>query len=905
MLPKGAYEPKQNESEILEFWLSSGFYKPEFESKNELSTASKKNRETFSIVLPPPNANGNLHLGHMSGYAYQDIMARYNRMKGKKVLLLPGKDHAGIQTEVVFEKELEKQGKNKKDIGREEFYKLCYDFCILNSENARNQEKAIGLSADFDRELFTLDPKVVDTILETFIMMYKDGLVYRGKRLINWCPRCQSALADIDTEFKDSKTNFVYFKYGFEEPEPEAIKIKNEYQGKTIEWNFERNKTSDGKNNLPFSFGKNDKNIEIIGIGYENLELNSTQSGKVIGIQMKLDNRFRIVVQNVNFNGDIHEKLGEIFLFEMKYYAGAHIILFDEYKEDKFYNNGFIMGTVRPETKFGDTAIAVDPDDERYSEFVGKKYRVRTLDGIAEIDIIADNAVEEEFGTGAVKITPAHSPEDWDIAARHPEETMPEKQVINFDGKLNHLTGKYEGMHVKEARKAMLPDLKEKGMLIYVDENYENRIRICERCKYPIEPLVSYQWFVDTKPLKAKAKELIENDSTNVMPEGMEKVLLDWLDSPEDWCITRQLWWGYRLPVWYKGELKEYITKTGEVKEKLGDKLLETDEDYKDIMKVELGNPGSEWIQDEDVLDTWFSSGQWPFATLKAREGDYKEFYPTQVMETGWDILIFWVSRMMLLNPYRASKAMPEAGKKIESNDPPKADLGKMITPFHNVYLHGLVLDKNGKKMSKSRGNGIDPFEMMQKYGTDALRFSFVVGNSAGQNYRLYEEKIASYRNFCNKIWNASKFSLMNMEDNFEKLKELTEPDLELHEDDIHMLEHIKKLGEETTTRMDKYYFGIAAQELYESFWHEFADIYLEKIKLRMYTKDKDGNAINQSESEKASRLAAQWTLMKTLDTYLRLLHPFVPFITERIWKELPKSGSESETIMYAEWPTA
>lgn len=1252
MLPKGPYQPQLTEKEILKFWLENKFYTPEFKSERKLSTTNNSERQNFTIVLPPPNANGNLHLGHMSGYAYQDLMARFNRMRGKRVLLLPGKDHAGIQTEVVFERELEKQGTSKREIGREEFFRQCYKFCMDNSKYAREQEQKIGLSADFDRELFTLDPRIVTEVLKAFELMYEDGLVYRDKRIINWCPRCQSALADIDTEFKDSQSPFYYFKYAFTEPEDLALKLKKEFEGKIITWKYERNFTRDGKEKLPFSYGTH-KDIEIIGIGY-NEEHKGEFSGRVIGIQMRLDKKFRLVVANHDTDINLTQVLEKIFLFEIKYYAGAHIILFDEYPEDRYYTNGFILGTVRPETKFGDTALAVDPDDERYKEYVGREFEVKTLLGLSKIKVISDNAVDESFGTGMVKVTPAHSPEDWEIAKRHPKEAFPEKQVIDFDGKMNHLAGRYEGLTVKEARKEMLADMNSNGMLIYLDENYSNRIRICERCKHPIEPLVSYQWFVDTRPLKDEAKRLVEDGSTEIMPEGKKKTFFQWMNQDEDWCITRQLWWGYRLPVWYKGKRDQYISPTGEVKERIGGKIIETIEDYKDIIYVGRENPnspdiflipgkygfmhkkiypeikakyskavqifvnhialpsyqdykeefdklnfedqvivahslgtkailkyiiekdvqvktlvliaavpkirekdvdapyadlfdpidykrlenlvgrliflysdnddlinlidfdevyksklphaefylesglghyasseydysspkleeilseacplnpipltvvrhgetdynasgrfhgitdtelnengrsqartvskklervydviitsplkraketaeilnaelkidlqqndllkerdfgnlegltweefqlkfpqeaalntanyqanlnkgetiaqvesrvdeflewltksgykrplivthaaiirilerklknlsdeesrkkdpenlevrtykmtGEKWHQDEDVLDTWFSSGQWPFLTLMAKEGDYSQFYPTNVMETGWDILLFWVTRMMLLNPYRAKGLSPDS-----SDD--------RIIPFKDVYLHGLVLDKNGVKMSKSKGNGIDPFEMMQKYGTDALRFSFIKGNSVGQNYRLFEEKIAANRNFSNKIWNVTKFVLSNIEDNAEDLLTLNRDVLKFTQEDLAFLTDLENLTKDTTRRILGFQFGVASEELYESFWHKFADIYLEQIKTRLYTKDREGNPINTSTIEQEGRLAAQWVLYHSLETYLKLLHPFIPFITEKAWLELPKCEGESETIMYSQWP--
>ena len=1086
MLPKGPYQPQLTEEEILKFWLENKFYAPEFSSAKQFSTTNLNDRENFTIVLPPPNANGNLHLGHMSGYAYQDLMARFQRMMGKRVLLLPGKDHAGIQTEVVFEKELEKQGKSKREIGREEFYKQCYEFCLKNSLNARQQEQKIGLSADFDRELFTLDPRIVDEVLKAFELMYEDGLVYRDKRIINWCPRCQSALADIDTEFKDSQTPFYYFKYAFLEPEEFALEIKNKFAGQTISWKYERDFTSKwgGKTPIPYSYGEiiedfknpsDQDNLDVLGIGYKELKPGEEIKGKAIGINMRLDKNYNLIVLAKDYAGDLKKELADAFQFTQKIAAGSHFILFDDYPEDKFYTNGFILGTVRPETKFGDTALAVDPDDDRYKDFVGKEFEVQTLLGSSKIKVIADNAVEEDFGTGMVKVTPAHSPEDWDIAKRHPEDAFPEKQVIDFDGKMNHLAGKYQGLKVKEARLAMIDDMKAKGMFIYQDDTYTNRLRICERCKHPIEPLVSYQWFVDTRPLKDEAKRLVENGSTEIMPEGKKKTFFQWMNQDEDWCITRQLWWGYRLPVWYKGKRDQFITETGEVKERIAGKVIESPEDYQGILHVGRENPQSigsieltvvrhgetdfnksgkfhgildvelsqdgieqaeklsvnlegdfdviissplkrarttaeiinsklkleivendlilerdfgnlegltweefsakfpdeasknnpdfqenlekgetilqvesrvelffewlkisgfkkplivthagiirvmerklknlthdesrkndpentevrtyiltlqDWYQDEDVLDTWFSSGQWPYLTLKARPEDFK-LYPTQVMETGWDILLFWVTRMMLLNPYRAKKLNPDVSD-------------SEVVPFTDVYLHGLVLDKNGVKMSKSKGNGIDPFEMMQKYGTDALRFSFIKGNSVGQNYRLYEEKISSNRNFCNKIWNATKFVLFNIEGSSDNLVNLTKEDIQLTQDDTELLDGLDKLVTETTRRLTDFQFGIAADELYESFWHSFADVYLEKIKTRLYTKDRDGNAINSTPEEQESRKAAQWIILKAIETYLKLLHPFMPFLTEKLWQELPKREGESETIMYSQWP--
>ncbi len=895
MLPNGPYKPNKTEEKILDFWLQNKFYKPEYNAETgELDERVPEGAKTYAVTMPPPNANGDLHLGHVSGYSYQDLMGRYQRMRGKRVLLLPGKDHAGIQTEVVYEKLLDKKGTSKQELGRDEFYKQVYDFCIQNAENARRQEQRIGTSADFDRELFTLDPKIVDDVLKTFIMMHEEGMIYRGKRLINWCPRCHSALADIDTEYKDSKSMFFYFKYAFTEPEEKALELKREYEGKEqIEWTFERQLTKNKETKMPFAYGHiehHDKELEVMGFGYGELE-EKTQNltGKPIGVQMRLDGKFRLVVAKEGADKEeIKSKIGESFLFEIGYYAGAHIILFAEYPEDKYYTNGFVMGTVRPETMFGDTALAVSPKDERYADYVGKSFKVQTLTGVQEMPIVADNAVDPEFGAGMLKVTPAHAVEDWDIAQRNPDVAMPEKQVIDFDGKLNHMTGDYSGMSVNAARRQLAEDMRASGMLIHLNEEYENRVQVCERCKSRIEPLISHQWFVRTAELKAKAKKLVEEDLVNIMPEGRENVYLQWMDSPEDWCITRQLWWGYRIPVWYKGEKSEYVTETGEVKEKIGDVLIEKHEDYAKVMQVGLDEPtGKEWQQDPDVLDTWFSSGQWPFVTLNAREGDLETFYPTQTMETGWDILIFWVTRMMMLSTYRADK--------LGLADEQQA-------PFSNVYLHGLVLDKDGQKMSKSKGNGIDPSATIEKYGADALRFSFVAGNSAGQNARLYEEKVASNGRFMNKIWNASKFVMMNLEGvDVEKAIKLKREDLTI-DTNLELFDHIVELKETITRLYDTFQFGVAGQLLFENFWHSFADQHIEAAKPHVYTfKDRETGEIT-SEPEAGEKAETQLVLWFALHEYLKMLHPIVPFITEEIWQHLEKPASAGKTLMWTKW---
>lgn len=887
-LPKGPYKPIETEERILKRWLAEDCYKPE-------SAEERGATETFTITMPPPNANGDLHLGHVYGYAYQDLMGRYQRMQGKKVLLSPGKDHAGIQTEVVYENELEKQGTTKQEVGREEFYNQTYDFCINNSANARQQEQRVGVSADFERELFTLEPSIVDDVLKTFTMMYDDELIYRGKRLINWCPRCQSALADIDTEYEDGKSPFFYFKYAFTQPEAKALELKNNYDYKQkvllhLEAAGDKSQLSEDaelEGSLMFDSFQEENGIEVLPLGFELEELQTQElEGLAVGVEMRLDQKFRLVVISPEQTDNIDSLLSAQFFRGIKHIAGYHLLRFDDYQADEFYTNGFVLGTVRPETKFGDTAVAADPDDQRYAEFIGKSFTVQTVIGETTLNFIADNAVDAEFGTGIVKVTPAHAPEDWDIAQRHPQEALPEKQVIGFDGKLNHLTDKYAGMSVPEARTALATDLKEAGLLVHLDENYENRVQICERCKSRIEPLISHQWFVDTRPLKTKAKQFVEEGITKIMPEGRQSVYMQWMDSEEDWCITRQLWWGYRIPVWYKGGKSETVTDSGEVKEKIGDRVINTPEDYQGVMKVQLESPGEGWEQDPDVLDTWFSSGQWPYLTLKTH-GDFEEFYPTQVLETGWDILIFWVTRMMMLSPYRAEKE----GLPFEKQ-----------APFSHVYLHGLVLDGEGQKMSKSKGNGIDPSDMINKYGADALRMSYYVGNKVGQNVRLYEDKIASFGRFLNKVWNASKFVMMNLEGvQTEGIYDLTLEQLE-YDSNKELLQHIHELKDNVTKLLDSFQFGVAAQVLHNEFWHSFADIHIEKAKPHVYPqKDKQtGEIITEPGPEEKAE--AQQVLLLALQEYTKMLHPFIPFITEAIWEHMPKSDTQSDVLMYERW---
>ncbi len=760
-IPKG-YNPTEVEEKIYKMWDESGYFNPD-KMIAEYAEKGIDCPKPFVIPLPPPNANDNLHLGHVSGYTYQDLMGRYNRMKGRPTLLLPGKDHAGIQTEVVFEKYLEKKESiRKRDLGREEFYKRCFDFCMMNAENARKQEKAIGLSADYTREKFTLDEDLTKTVMETFEKMFNEGLVYRGSRIINWCTRCQTALADIDTEHEDKEGIFAYIKYP----------IKN-----------------------------SDKFIEV--------------------------------------------------------------------------------ATTRPETMLGDTAVAVDPKDERYKDLVGKMCIVPFAN--REIPIIADYRVDMEFGTGAVKVTPAHSPVDYQIGKDHGLEEI---SVIDRYGRMTEEAGApYTGMKIKECREQLLIDLEKEGLLIKV-EPFMHAVTICERCKKDIEPLIQNQWFVDVQKIKQPAIDAVKNGETKIYPESKEKVYMNWMENLQDWCISRQLWWGHRIPVWYCGGRDMYDTKL-ENAEATGDGCGHAFVQYEGTPTECPECKGKNIEQDPDVFDTWFSSGQWPFSTLGGLEGeDFAKFYPGDVLETGGDILTFWVARMMLMGTYRTGKA-----------------------PFHSVYLHGLVTDKNGQKMSKSKGNGIDPTEMREKYGTDALRFSFVFGNAPGQNYRLYEEKIKSFRNFINKIWNGSRFAMMQFgllsEEEIKEIVSLSETI-----SDTDRLKALNSHISETSRLIDEYRFGIAAETLYDFWWHTFCDQYIEEIKTEINTLSEGNGDSVIPDSDPGSRNQKQLTLLaellKLLTTQLKLLHPFTPFVTEEIWqvlKGMELLDDKADMLMMSKWP--
>lgn len=910
-LPNGAYNAVENEAEMLKYWLENKMYKPEFnpETNSVMSLEEMKNdpRESWALICPPPNAYGRPHIGNISGYAYMDAMARYQRMKGKKVLVLPGKDHAGLEGEGVFVREvLEKKKINKFDLEREEFYSMMTDFFQDNMQQALKDEQDIGLSADFDRNLFTLDPDVVETVLDTFVEMYDQEMIYKGVRLINWDPKARSAVADNQVEYKDSVTPFFYFKYIIGEPVQEVLDLKKKYENEVVKFKAIRNKTKDGEIEMPFMHGELVDGTKVIGIGYSDKDIGKEVDGAACGVHMSLDNNYKLIIVNDYGSETIKQDYIDTFKFEAKYYPGSHLLFFDENKEDNNYRNGFVIGTVRPETIFADTAIACDPKDERYAEFVGKEIEVEFLGEKKKLNFISDYAVDKDFGTGLLKVTPAHSMEDWEIGQRHPGECLPPIQVIGYDLKLNELAGKYAGIKAKDAREQMREDMFEHGNLVYVDDTYENRIQIAERTKAPIEPLLSSQWYLKYDGIKEAAIKMVYNahkdesnlddmesvlavdlphqQSVTIHPSSMTAKYNHWMNNLRDWAISRSLWWGYRLPVWYHGEVKEEISPDGQVREIIQvsgtTEWIELDYKNPDHLKVQKESPGEGWLQDENVLDTWFSSGQWAFATLMKYDL-MDTFFPSDVLVSAYDILENWDSRMMMFTYFK------------EKN-----------IPFKNLFLTGLVKASDGQKMSKSKGNIMYIDDLREKYGTDAVRMVFFYQNSAGGDYAMTHEKLDTFKKFINKIWNASKFVMINLEDMPEENQNvygIEESSLKFDQTKA-LLKHINDTKEHITKNIDDFEFGLATFNLYQAFWHEFADIHIEAVKPLIYTfKDKETGEI-KSEPTKEEKEEAQRVLLYALKSYLKMLHPFMPFFSERIWRELPKEEGDHESLLYTRW---
>jgi len=704
-LPK-IYDPQSVEYDIYKRWEESGYFNPD---------NLENTKGTHCNILPPPNANGELHLGHSSGYTVMDIFGRWARMNGKKTLLLPGKDHAGIQSQVVFEKKLqEEKGISRNDLGREEFYKQIYDFCIDRADYMRSQEKRLGISADWSREKFTMDPDVLKNALETFVKMHSEGLIYKGKRIINWCPRCESALSDVEVVHKEKTGKLYYIKYPLE---------------------------------------------------------NS-----------------------------------------------------DDY---------ILVATTRPETMLGDSAVAVNPKDERYAKLVGKNIILPLQNKV--IPIIADRRIDMNFGTGAVKITPAHDPLDWEIGK---DNNLEEIQVINEKAKITQLGGKYVGLSAHEAREKVLEDLKSLDLLEKTEELLHS-VSLCERCKTTIEPLISSQWFINVDApkysLKKEAIKAIENGDIEVFPESFKKILINWFDILRDWCISRQIWWGPQFPVWYCKNCAE-------------EKYIVSIEKPKECPHCQ----GKDLYQDENTFDTWFTSSQWPYTTLQSHGDDYAQFYPTDLMVMGRDLLFFWAARMIMMGGYRNE--------------------GKV--PFKNLFFTGLIRDKEGQKMSKSKGNGIDPVEMIDRFGADAMRMSIIMDSAPGQDSRLYEEKIETFRNFANKLWNISRYCLS--QENFKLVENISKDDLQSKAD-----HWIIGILDEKIEEIDRLFEGkqiaVAADTLKSFTWDVFADNYVEWDKIGKNTK----------------------VLGYVLDKILRLWHPFMPFITEHIWS----LAKQKELLMISSWP--
>ena len=696
------YNPKDFEDKIYKIWENEGYFKGVIDN----------DKKPFTIVMPPPNVTGNLHLGHALNNTIQDILIRKNRMDGYSALWVPGTDHASIATEAKVVSKLKEEGKSKESLGRDGFLEASWDWTREYGGNIKNQLKKLGVSCDWSREAFTLDDNLTEAVEEVFIKMYNDDLIYQGDRIVNWCPNCHTAISDIEVVHEDESGHFWNIRYKFKDS--------------------------------------------------------------------------------------------------------------DDY---------IVIATTRPETLLGDLAVAVNPDDERYTDIVGKTLILPLVN--REIKVIADSYVDMEFGTGIVKITPSHDPNDFEVGARH---ELGQCVVIDEDAKIVEGYGKYSGLDRYEARKLIIEDLEKIGQLDSVKE-HEHAVGHCERCHTTVEPLISKQWFVKMDKLAKLALDAYKNEEIRFIPKRFEKVYVNWLENIRDWCISRQLWWGHRLPVYYHNE-------TGEV-------------------VVARKNPDPEkYTQDPDTLDTWFSSALWPFSTLgwPNETEDLKYFFPTNVLVTGYDIIFFWVIRMVFSSLY---------------------NLGEV--PFKDVYLTGLVKDSQGRKMSKSLGNGIDPIEVIDQYGADALRFALITGNTPGNDSRFYMEKVEANRNFCNKLWNASRFVFMNVEDDVKNID-----DVELQIEDKWIISSLNDVINEVSTNLNKYEIGIAAEKIYDFTWNVFCDWYIELVKPRLYG---DDSILKES---------AISVLIYTLTNVIKLLHPFMPYITEEIYSYLP---NKNDMLINETWP--
>ena len=718
------FNPKDFEDKLYEEWEKKGYFKPD----------SDRTKETYCIMMPPPNVTGKLHMGHALDDTLQDILIRFKRMQGYRTLWVPGTDHASISTEMKVVEKLKSEGKTKADLGREKFIEEAWDWTHLYGGTIQKQQRKLGCSCDWDRKRFTLDEGLSDAVLEQFVNLYNKGLIYKGKRMVNWCTNCNTSISDAEVEYKEEASHLWHIRY------------------------------------------------------------------KISGTE-------------------------------------------DEY---------LVVATTRPETMLGDTAVAVHPDDERYKDIVGKTCILPIMD--KEIPIIADDFVEKDFGTGCVKITPAHDMNDYGAGLRHNLEVV---EVFDENFKMGNLKPEYAGMELEEARFKIVEKLKEIGSLVK-EEEYTHNVGKCERCKHTIEPKISEQWFVKMKPLAEPALKVVREDIVKFVPKRYEKTYFNWMENIQDWCISRQLWWGHRIPAYYCEECGHInVAKSAPEKcEKCGSTKLH---------------------QDEDTLDTWFSSALWPFSTLgwpNKESQDLKDFYPTNVLVTGYDIIFFWVARMVF-------SGLEVMGEK----------------PFSDVLIHGIVRDSQGRKMSKTLGNGIDPLEVIDEYGTDSLRFSLVSGTTAGNDIRYMPEKLDQASNFANKVWNAAKFITMNLAED-EKVREFCyevyekdkkyNPDL-LRIEDKWILNRLDKLVQDVTRNIENYDLGIALDKIYSFIWNEFCDWYIEMVKPRIYSEDE------------ATRVAVSDILNHVFGSSLKLLHPFMPFVTSEIYSKLICFGTED--LMVAKWP--
>ncbi len=712
-IPK-SYDPKQIEGKWYQFWMERGYFTPKIDHQ----------KQPFVIIMPPPNVTGELHLGTALTAIIEDTMARWHRMKGDPTLWLPGSDHAGISGQMVVEQLLAKENLTRHDIGREKFLEQMWQWMDKYKGIIAEQHKKLGASCDWTRERFTMDPGPIKAVRTTFVNLYNKGLIYRGERIINWCPRCATALSDLEVDHEEVESHLYYVRYRLEKEKDQFITV----------------------------------------------------------------------------------------------------------------------ATTRPETILGDTAVAVNPEDERYKDLVGKKAVLPVIG--RKIPIIADEAVDLAFGTGAVKITPGHDPVDFEVAQR---QNLPSINILNLDATMNENAGPYKGQDRFACRQALLADLEKDGLLVKIDP-YVHSVGHCHRCRTIVEPLVSKQWFVKIAPLAKPAIDVVVDGRIKIIPERFTKVYLNWMENIRDWCISRQLWWGHRIPVWYCGDCDEVIVAM---------------EDPKSCSKCNSKNI----TQDTDVLDTWFSSGLWPHSTLGWPEQteDLKYFYPTSVMETAYDILFFWVARMIMMG-------LENTGE----------------VPFRTVYLHGLIRDEKGEKMSKSRGNVVDPVGIMEKYGTDALRFALCTGNSPGNDMKLSPQKLEGSRNFANKLWNAARFVVSNM-DNVEMKIQPGVPTTE----DRWILSRLNRLVAEVTELNEGFQFGEALRRIYDFLWTEYCDWYIEIAKIRLRH--------NQGPDSPLP------LLVQVMEISLRLLHPFMPFITEELWQSLRERQREGkpDSIMIAPYPAA